>query len=128
MTEKEALEIIKIALSEIEGEYPIDYAASYDSANKALGSCPLECMSKVDRAYTPVVCVTGGDGYEAGKIYPMMGWNNGVHILRTNELGDVVDREFCSGGYGKGFFNSFDDKGYPSFNMINSELILSLTC
>lgn len=66
--------------------------------------------------FTPVLCVTGGDGYEEGKVYPMMGWNNGVHILRVDEFGDVIDREFCTGGYGKGLFNCFIGWGYPSFD------------
>lgn len=72
------------------------------------------------KEYTPVICVTAGDGYEKDKIYPMLGWNNGVHILRANETGDVVDREFCTGGYGKGLFNSFSNEGYPSFDEIPS--------
>lgn len=73
------------------------------------------------KEYMSVVCVTGGDGYEEGKIYPLMGWNNGVHILRVNEYGDVEDREFQTGGVGKGLFNDFDSKGFPSFDEIPSE-------
>lgn len=75
-----------------------------------------------------VLCVTGGDGYEEGKVYPMMGWNNGVHIIRVNEFGDVIDREFCTGGYGKGLFNSFTNEGYPSFDELLSDAVEVVRC
>ena len=71
--------------------------------------------------YTPVICVTSGDGYEEGKIYPLMGSNNGVHILRENQYGDVVDIAFCTGGCGKGLFNNFDDSGCPSFDLVEGD-------
>lgn len=36
MTNKEAIEIIKIAIAEVEWDYPMDYAAAFDMAIKAL--------------------------------------------------------------------------------------------
>jgi septation ring formation regulator EzrA len=36
MTPNEAIETIKIAQAEVEWEYPIDYAAAFDEAVKAL--------------------------------------------------------------------------------------------
>ncbi len=46
----------------------------------------------------------------------MLGSNNGVHILRADKHGDVVDGVFCTGGLGEGEFNNFDNTGYPSFS------------
>jgi len=36
MTNKEAIEIIEMAISEVEWEYPMDYAAAFDKAIEAL--------------------------------------------------------------------------------------------
>ena len=36
MTNKEAIDIIKVAIAEIEWEYPMEYAAAFDMAVKAL--------------------------------------------------------------------------------------------
>ncbi len=36
MTNKEAVQIIETAISEVEWEYPMDYAAAFDKAIKAL--------------------------------------------------------------------------------------------
>ena len=36
MTNKEAIDIIKVARAEVEWEYPMDYAAAFDKAIKAL--------------------------------------------------------------------------------------------
>ena len=36
MTNKEAIETIKIAISEVEWEYPMDYAAAFETAIEAL--------------------------------------------------------------------------------------------
>jgi len=36
MTNKEAIEIIEIAIKEVEWEYPMDYAAAFDIAIEAL--------------------------------------------------------------------------------------------
>ena len=36
MTNKEAIETIKIALAEVEWEYPMDYAAAFEMASEAL--------------------------------------------------------------------------------------------
>lgn len=65
-----------------------------------------------------VYCVTSGKGFVEGCVYAQVGWNNGVHILRETEQGDVVDELFCTGGIGKGLFNAWDDSGSPSFNPI----------
>lgn len=36
MTAKEAIEVIKVAIAEVEWEYPLDYAAAFDEAVEAL--------------------------------------------------------------------------------------------
>ena len=77
---------------------------------------PIVIPGKME--YTPVVCVTSGDGYIEGCVYPMMGWNNGMHILRQTEGGDVKEGVFCTGGVGRGLFNSWGDSGCPSFNPV----------
>ena len=41
MTDKEAIEIIKIARAEVEWEYPMEYAAAFDKAIEALKREPL---------------------------------------------------------------------------------------
>jgi hypothetical protein len=69
-----------------------------------------------ERAFNTVICVTGGDGYEEGKIYAQIGGNNGIHILRETKDSDVYDRIFSCGGVGKGFYNDFCGTGAPSFD------------
>ena len=41
MTNKEAIEIIKVARAEVEWEYPMDYAAAFDRAIEVLEREPL---------------------------------------------------------------------------------------
>ena len=64
------------------------------------------------------ICVTSGEGFEKGKIYPILGTNNGIHILRRGDDGDPYDFIAASGGIGEGLFNNWDDSGAPSFNEI----------
>lgn len=64
------------------------------------------------------LCVTSGEGFEKGVIYPIVGWNNGINIVRTDENGDVFIFLACNGGVGKGDLNNFDDSGSPSFREI----------
>ena len=68
-----------------------------------------------------VKCVTGGDGFEEGGLYCVVGWNNGVHVLRENEEGDCYEFLACHGGYGKGIINDFEGSGAPSFEYIKMQ-------
>lgn len=78
-----------------------------------------------------VKCVTAGDGFVEGVIYPVLGNNNGIHILRekwhgrTSDPGgdssDPYDFVACTGGIGKGIFNNWDDSGSPSFEPFDVE-------
>lgn len=48
MTDKEAIEIIKVARAEVEWEYPMEYAAAFDRAIEALEREPCnEILSKI---------------------------------------------------------------------------------
>ena len=73
-----------------------------------------------------VKCVTSGDGFEKGVIYPVLGNNDGINIVRekwagrTNDPGGDSSDPYiflaCTGGAGEGIFNNFDDSGKPSFD------------
>lgn len=67
-----------------------------------------------------VLCVTSGEGFEKGKIYPLLGTKHGIHILRECHYDnctetDPFDFVACPGGIGDGIFNNWDDSGAPSF-------------
>ena len=63
-----------------------------------------------------VICRESGDGFMEGKIYPQMGYNNGIHVVRETDGGDIHEIVCCSGGIGKGDLNNFDNSGKPSFD------------
>lgn len=63
-----------------------------------------------------VICVTSGKGFQKDKVYPVLGTNNGIHILREGENGNPYDFIAVTGGMGEGDFNNWDDSGAPSFN------------
>lgn len=48
MTNNEAIEIIKLALAQIEWDYPMDYAVAFDLAIKALEQEPFKPMVEID--------------------------------------------------------------------------------
>lgn len=48
MTDEEAIETLKVAKSEIEWEYPMDYQIALDKAIKALEQEPSDCISRAD--------------------------------------------------------------------------------
>lgn len=55
-----------------------------------------------------VKCIVAGRGFEKGKLYPVTGWNNGIHITRCNKEGDAETLLFQTGGIGEGLFNPFE--------------------
>lgn len=70
MSNKDAAEIIKIAIAEVEWEYPMDYAAAFDRAIEALEVEPLTdteqriflaAMTKEEKVCKEV-CADGSDG------------------------------------------------------------------
>jgi len=82
-------------------------------------------IPKTKMAFSLAICVKSGDGYEKGMIYPIVGLNNGVHILRrdngdTNRA-DPHDGLFMTGGIGEGMITPWDDSGAPSFEFYNGE-------
>ena len=81
-------------------------------------------------------CVTSGDGFEEGFTYPILGTNNGIHIMREKWAGrindpggdssDPYDFIACTGGVGDGLFNNFDGSGKPSF--IHADVVEVVRC
>ena len=64
---------------------------------------------------TFVRCVTSGEGFEKGVTYPVLGWNDGINIMRQDANGDPFNFVACTGGIGEGEFNNFNGSGKPSF-------------
>lgn len=44
-----------------------------------------------ERKFTEVLCVKGNKYFRSGCIYPMLGWNNGNHVISEDEYGNVID-------------------------------------
>ena len=79
-----------------------------------------------DIEFDVVKCVTSGDGFIEGKIYAVVGVNNGIHVLRESEYGDCYEFIACSGGIGMGDLNNFDDSGKPSFDYMRIRNCLTI--
>lgn len=43
------------------------------------------------RMFDIAMCRESGQGFKKGRKYPVVGWNNGVHIFRENACGDPVE-------------------------------------
>jgi rRNA maturation endonuclease Nob1 len=54
MTNKEAIEVIKLALAQVEWDYPMDYAVAFDMAIKALEQEPKTGHWKDIPKYTDI--------------------------------------------------------------------------
>lgn len=65
--------------------------------------------------FNVVECVESGEGFIKGCYYAQVGTNNGIQIVREGKGGDCETHLFCTGGIGKGDFNSWDGTGSPSF-------------
>ena len=79
------------------------------------------------REFVEVLCVETGEGFIRGKTYPMLGWNNGVHVLRETENGDIYEKVCCCGGIGKGEINNYDNTGKPSFTAFRQGSVFQAT-
>lgn len=64
--------------------------------------------------FSLALCMESGDGYEEGCIYPILGNNNEIHIVRDDN-GGPYDKVFVSGGIGIGDISSAYDCVNPSF-------------
>lgn len=84
--------------------------------NKFMENKPILLADNCE--YSPVICVTSGEGYEEGKIYAQVGCNNGVQIAKMIDEGDAICSTFIHGGIGKGGINNPDNSGFPSFDYI----------
>ena len=67
MTREEAIEIIRMAISEVEWDYPMDYAAAFDMAIEALKQEP--CEDAVSREVVFNVIDNYGVSMEGNKSY-----------------------------------------------------------
>ena len=70
-------------------------------------------IAEANREYMPVLCIEGGRGFVKGKIYPVVGWNNGFHVFMKNESGDPV--ELLCHTYGDDFKPADEETYYPTF-------------
>lgn len=75
MTEKEAIEALKIAIAEVEWNYPIDYAVAFEVAIKALEEVQeyralgtLEEVQEAAEKQKPKKPDYEGDGYADGQL------------------------------------------------------------
>ena len=49
-------------------------------------------MEKTNEAFRRALCLwSNTDCYEVGKVYPVIGWNNGEHIIGKDKRGDIHD-------------------------------------
>ena len=70
--------------------------ANYRMSEGVQHECEREFLNLICDAPTvdavPVVrCIQTALPFEYGKVYPICGWNNGVHIIGVSEQGDPVD-------------------------------------
>ena len=79
-----------------------------------------------DIEFDIVKCVTSGDGFIQGKIYAVVGENNGIHVLREDKYGDCYEFIACSGGVGIGDLNNYDNSGKPSFDYMRIQNCLAI--
>lgn len=81
-------------------------------------------MTTIELGFDLALCVTSGEGFAAGKVYPVIGWNNGIGIIRADGRGDVFVFRAQNGGIGKGEWNNFNNSGSPSFREISKEVLM----
>lgn len=62
-----------------------------------------------------VLCTESGDGFESGCLYASIGTNNGIHVLRENEIGDVEDMIYMTAGH---YAEAWDASGKPTFDLV----------
>ena len=64
MTKQDAIEIIKMAIAQIEWEYPMDYVAAFDMAVEALSQQEIiRCKDCKHRLTSQCPCQCTGDPY-----------------------------------------------------------------
>lgn len=69
------------------------------------------------REFDEMLCTVSGDGFIKGHTYAMMGWNNGLHVLRETVSGDIYDK-LCF-NYGDEI-GAADETGVPRFTWLNN--------
>lgn len=73
-------------------------------------------MRNITFEFDVVRCVKSGDGYHTGHYYAVVGWNNGMHVLREDEFGNIHEVICFNGGIGIGHINAADNSGAPCFD------------
>ena len=68
------------------------------------------------REFQEMLCVESGDGFIKGHTYAMVGWKNGMHVLRETVNGDVYDKLCFTGG---DEVYAADETGAPRFTWLN---------
>ena len=43
------------------------------------------------KGFCEVLCIRDYKGFKKGTIYAQVGWNNGSHVIRANENGDIEE-------------------------------------
>lgn len=69
-------------------------------------------------AFRTALCTKSNNPmYKVGVIYPVIGWNNGSHVISTTELGDIYDGVMldCDGCKLEG---DHDEKGWPHVEFV----------
>ena len=74
MTNQEAIEIIKTAIAQVEWDYPMDYAAAFDMAVKALGNGWISVRDRLPPANDLVIVSINDDRGDNDYRYTDTGW------------------------------------------------------
>ena len=105
MTNKEAIETIKIAMAEVEWDYPMDYAVAFESAIEALEKQMKPKWNKTsevkpteEREY---LCCSI---YTNGPYFTVKGWSNNFY--------EVDEFDFCGHKGESGFYYYNSEWGY----------------
>lgn len=69
-------------------------------------------------AFRTALCVKSNISvYKAGVIYPVLGWNNGSHVISTTELGNIYDGEMYDVDGAK-LEGEWDERGMPQVEFV----------
>ena len=55
-------------------------------------------MNRFKKTYRECLCLVSSGGFVAGCIYPIVGWNNGLHVITEDKNGEPLDYLLHNGG------------------------------
>ena len=65
------------------------------------------------------LCLLSGDGFREGDVHAIVGWNNGLHVLRETEDGELYKLLcFNTTNNAKNLLHRFDGTCYPVFEVL----------